>query len=134
MTLIDRLERILEKSWGADTATGDGAWSPENPSLNQCAVTALVVQDFFGGDLLRCPMDDGDSHYWNRLPCGTEVDLAEKQFKMIASKPLRDQKIVRDRKYVLSFPKTASRYLLLRDRVCKNLGINSGCEVCNDGK
>jgi hypothetical protein len=98
-------------TWCAETAKGN--WNPNNPSLNQCAITALVVQDYFGGELLRCLMTNGDSHYWNRLPDGTEVDLTEDQFRDIEAKPLKIDFVVRTREYVLSFPETSRRYHLL---------------------
>jgi hypothetical protein len=109
---------MLEKSWCAETAT-KGVWSPDVPSLNQCAVSALVVQDLLGGDLLRCKMTNGDSHYWNRLPDGREVDLTTDQFKHIEGKPMRETVVVRERTYVLSFPDTMSRYALLLARVAR---------------
>jgi len=112
---ISDLQVALIHSWNADTAFGE--WSPECPPLNQCAVTALVVQDLFGGDLLRCEMTNGDSHYWNRLSDGMEIDLTESQFSFVEPKPLRDTVVVRDRDYVLSFPETVVRYELLIYRV-----------------
>jgi len=47
-------------------------------------MTALVVQDILGGDLILAEVHisgvkDGN-HYWNRLPGGTEVDLTRDQF------------------------------------------------------
>lgn len=51
---LARLFEALEQSWSADTTYG--AWTPEVPSLHQCAVTALVVQDYYGGDVIRYPI------------------------------------------------------------------------------
>lgn len=112
---IDTLKNILTLAWCAETA--QGKWSEDCPSLNQCAVTALVVQDYFGGDLLRCKMTNGDSHYWNRLPDNTEADLTEAQFQFIEAQPLKQDFIVRERAYVLSFASTLTRYELLKQRV-----------------
>ncbi len=109
------LKKLLLSAWSAETAQGD--WTPDCPSLNQCAVTALVVQDYFGGELLRCKMTDGDSHYWNRNPDGTEEDWTIEQFSFIEGKPLKDDYVIREREYVLSFPKTKMRYKLLKERV-----------------
>lgn len=106
------------KAWCAETAQGN--WTPECPSLNQCAVTALIIQDYYGGDLLRCKMSDGDSHYWNRLPEGDE-DWTEEQFDYIDGKPLKADYVIREREYVLSFPNTKMRYELLKQRVEKYL-------------
>ena len=106
--------QAIRMSWGADTAVE--FWDSRNRALNQCAVTALIVQDYFGGELLRCPMTDGDSHYWNRVG-EVEVDLTASQFAWIEPQPLKDQAAVRDRAYVLSFPDTARRYRILQRRV-----------------
>lgn len=113
----DNLSYLLHKSWSAETAAGE--WSQENPSLNQCAVTALVVQDLFGGDLLRCEMTNGNSHYWNRLPDGTELDLSKEQFEFIQAQPKRETVVIRERQYVLSFPNTIHRYGILLQNLAK---------------
>lgn len=118
MLSLKDLSFALLKAWGADTARGD--WSEYMPSLNQCAVTALVVQDYFGGDMLRCKLNDNDSHYWNRLPDGQEIDLTFEQFAITKQYDLGET-VVREREYVLSFPDTLARYKLLKDRVAKVL-------------
>ncbi|WP_446692591.1 YunG family protein [Saccharopolyspora hordei] len=60
------------------------AWHAGNPARGQCGVTALVVHDLLGGDLLRGEVHvDGrrvDHHWWDRLPGGLEVDLTREQF------------------------------------------------------
>lgn len=112
---IATLKNKLLLVWNAETALG--SWTSECPSLNQCAVTALIVQDYFGGELLRCKMTNNDSHYWNRLPDGTEEDLTAEQFNYIDDKPIKEEYIVRDREYVLSFPSTVVRYELLKKRL-----------------
>jgi hypothetical protein len=76
----------LRAAWDADTCDPvDLPWSPQNPSRGQCGVTALVLHDHFGGELLVAEVlrDDGTRqgfHIWNRLPDGTEVDLTWAQF------------------------------------------------------
>lgn len=113
-----QLQQALYLSWGKDTAT-NGDWDENNRSKNQCAVTALVVQDYFGGDLMRCEMTDGDSHYWNNIPELGHQDLTSDQFLHIEASPIRSTQIVRSREYVLSFPDTHKRYKLLSERVKK---------------
>lgn len=105
----------LHRSWGVDTAQ---EFDPTNPPKGQCAVTALIVQDEFGGDLLRCATPDG-SHYWNRLPDGTEIDLTAGQFPEPVE---RTQIIVRDRSYLTGSPDTNQRYRTLKGRVNECLG------------
>lgn len=112
---LKTLSFALLNSWGADTAKGE--WREDIPSLNQCAVTALIVQDYFGGDLLRCPLNDGDSHYWNRTDYFGELDLTFQQFAYTKQQDIMGETIVRNREYVLSFPDTKKRYEILKERV-----------------
>nr|WP_181786825.1 hypothetical protein [Streptomyces phytophilus] len=53
--LLTDIERALRSSWGADTCTPEfrARWSPGNPARDQCGVTAMVVNDLLGGELLR---------------------------------------------------------------------------------
>jgi len=48
-------------------------------------MTALVVQDGLGGDLILAEVHVGGTqighHYWNRLPDGTDLDLTADQFR-----------------------------------------------------
>jgi hypothetical protein len=87
LTLID-VERAIQSSWGADTSFAKAdylARVPGRASRGQCGATALVVQDFFGGELLIADLFingqlDG-VHYWNRLPSGIELDLTRDQLE-----------------------------------------------------
>ncbi|MEU9761397.1 hypothetical protein ACFYYY_16305 [Streptomyces sp. NPDC001834] len=80
------IERAIRDGWGADTATPDHRpdWTPDNPARDQCGVTALVLHDLLGGDLIRGEVHvDGervDYHWWNRFGMGIEVDLTREQF------------------------------------------------------
>jgi hypothetical protein len=76
---IKKLESALKKSWCGMTCYPPirEQWTKENPAFGQCAVTALIVQDFFGGELVFC---SHQNHFWNRLPYGKEVDLTRSQF------------------------------------------------------
>lgn len=107
------LRRALRAAWARDTTADPDRWNPNNPAWGQCAVTALVVQDILGGQLLRCHGPCG-SHYWNRLPDGTELDLTREQFHdRLTPESVQE----RDRSYVMSFPQTRHRYETLRARV-----------------
>jgi hypothetical protein len=81
------IERVIRSAWSADSCdpTDLDQWSPQNSARGQCAVTALVVQELVGGELLLADVynDDGSRqgvHYWNRLVNGLEVDLTREQF------------------------------------------------------
>jgi len=65
----------LKKAWSLETAV---QWTAENPALGQCNVTAAVVHDLFGGDVLRTRYPTF-WHYYNRID-GTVVDLTDGQF------------------------------------------------------
>ena len=105
----------LLRAWDYDTSADPTNWKEDNPAWGQCAVTALIIQDLLGGELLR-GLVNGVSHYWNRLPNGQEIDLTIQQFNTINE---RTEPVVRERDYVLSFPDTAKRYELLKSRVTK---------------
>lgn len=80
------VERAFRDGWGADTCCPDDLhlWHEANPSRGQCAATTLVVHDLLGGELIlakayRAGRQRG-YHWWNRLPCGVELDLTREQF------------------------------------------------------
>ena len=110
---LEEIAARLRAAWSADTSADADGWSPENPAYGQCAVTALVVQDHLGGDLRRGVVD-GVSHYWNRLPDGSEVDLTIEQFPPGST---ATDAVDRTRDYVLGHPATVARYAALRARV-----------------
>ena len=56
----------------------DGQWQADNPAIGQCGVTALVVNDKLGGDILKTPLPEGD-HFYNRVN-GERIDLTAGQF------------------------------------------------------
>ena len=81
------LEIAIRGSWSRWTSdpVDHAAWSPGCPARGQCAVTALVVQDLVGGELLMAEVAHADGsrqgvHYWNRLAGGREIDLTREQF------------------------------------------------------
>lgn len=84
-TLID-VERAVRASWGADTCdpVDLADWHPDNPARGQCGVTALVLNDLFGGDLVLGEVhvagERTGMHYWNRFATGLDVDLTRDQF------------------------------------------------------
>lgn len=71
----DRILPLLQKSWSLDTSR---QWLPENPARGQCNVTALVVQDIFGGEILKTEAPGG-WHFYNRVR-GERYDLTSSQF------------------------------------------------------
>lgn len=122
--LLD-LDKALRASWAADTCSPDDlsghAWTADNPAWGHCDITALIVHDIFGGDLMVGEVHlDGDQHgfhWWNRLPSGVELDLTHEQFQ-------RGETVTAAR--TVERPPGPLRrwdeYLLLRKRVIDHLG------------
>ncbi|MEM8971817.1 MAG: hypothetical protein AAGD43_07140 [Pseudomonadota bacterium] len=70
-----RVRAALKKSWSSQTAI---QWTNENPASGQCNVTAAVIFDLFGGEILRTQLP-GVWHYYNRIN-GVRLDLTDSQF------------------------------------------------------
>ncbi|AEM84258.1 YunG family protein [Streptomyces violaceusniger] len=123
--LLD-LDSALRASWAADTCSPDdlarSGWQPENPAWGHCDITALIVNDVFGGDLMAGEVhSDGVQHgfhMWNRLASRIEIDLTREQFQ-------RGQTVTEG--HVVKRPPGPLRrwdeYLLLRNRVIEHLGF-----------
>ncbi|MEU8081344.1 hypothetical protein AB0B31_38550 [Catellatospora citrea] len=83
---LTQLEQAIRAGWGVDTCAPEDVpdWHAGNPARGQCGVTALVVHDLLGGDLMCGEVRvDGvrtDHHWWNRLSGGLEIDLTREQF------------------------------------------------------
>lgn len=71
----DEVQRTLRKAWSLSTSS---QWTPNNPAAGQCNVTALLVHELFGGELLKTPLPAGD-HFYNRIE-GRRYDFTASQF------------------------------------------------------
>src|SRR6476469_6500553 len=70
-----KVQSALRQSWSA--ASSD-QWTRQNPAAGQCNVTALLVHELFGGELLKTPLPAGD-HFYNRIE-GRRYDFTASQF------------------------------------------------------
>ncbi len=117
------LPEVFKACWSADTCNPDrqSAWSPSNPALGQNDVTAMVVRDLVGGEILQTTVN-GSPHYLNRLMDGTEIDLMSAHLPpwvaVPAGKPLADPDELSISKEAKRL-KTHDRYMLLSDAVFK---------------
>jgi len=105
------VKEIIPRCWSEKTAYKN-EWDINNPSKNQCAVTAMVVQDVVGGDIVCCKTSDNDLHFWNVLSDGTHEDLTEDQFDDIIY-PLKDHFEIYSREKLELNEDTRKRYFLL---------------------
>lgn len=108
---INKLKILLEKSWNRDTCSPGlrYKWSEDNPSLGQCAITSLIVNDYFGGKIMRCMASTG-SHYYNLID-NEIIDLTAEQFG--DEVPKYEDGEERTIEYLLSNEDTKNRYLML---------------------
>ncbi len=72
------LYRAISRVWSGDTSSPTHAWSASNPAQNHCSVTALVVHDYFGGEILTT-QTSGGTHFYNLID-GKKWDLTVSQF------------------------------------------------------
>lgn len=113
------LPHVFATAWCADTSSDPLGWTAFNPAWGQCAVTALVLHDLYGGEIVwaQATLPDGTavSHYFNVID-GQEVDLTRRQFPRGTHIPkgTARQEGVDTRAYILSHAKTAARYGKLR--------------------
>jgi hypothetical protein len=72
---------LLSDVWCAETCAPRmrDDWSPENPTLGQCSITAFLLQDLYGGKVYGVPLPDGNYHCFNAVD-GCTFDLTSEQF------------------------------------------------------
>lgn len=72
------LYRAISRVWSGATSSPTHAWSPSTPAKNHCSITSLIVQDYFGGEILRT-RTPGGTHFYNAID-GRKWDLTVSQF------------------------------------------------------
>ncbi len=116
---MEHVIKAIEKSWGKDTAYHKDApyWTPENPARGQCAITALLINEYYGGKIISGVSDEGIYHFWNVIN-GEKVDLTEEQF----DKKLNFNNITTwTREDLLETGDVLERYKILKKRFAKNM-------------
>lgn len=121
------LEIALEEAWCKETSSDPNNWSPSNPAWGQCAVTSLIAQDYFGGEIVwtavTLPNGHKTSHYFNLID-GEEKDFTRKQFRegtVIPKGVAKTKGYDSTKDYILSYFKTQERYKILKRLVAENL-------------
>lgn len=119
---LSDLEKALKESWCKETcyAPDENKWNQDNPAFGQCAVTSVIVYDYFGGKICYCKHQ---KHYWNVID-NKEIDLTRSQFPE-GTEICCDE--IRDRNYILfnekaKKAKTFERYVLLKTKIEEKLG------------
>ena len=80
---LNELYSILRHCWSKETAypSCQEGWTSDDPSNGQCAITAMLVHDMFGGTIHRVRLDGGGTHYFNKIN-GHYIDLTREQFDL----------------------------------------------------
>lgn len=124
---LHQLTAALRASWRADTAFDASDWNETNVARGQCVVSSLVVQDYFGGELIRYEISEGplhETHYMNQLPDGTVIDVTASQYPSpvaMRRKPIDTDNFTSVREKRLADEDTARRYEILKNRVARQL-------------
>jgi len=113
---VKLLCEAIRDSWGADTSYFTD-WHESSPSYGQCAVTALVVQDYLGGNIMKKKVNGG-SHYLNELPDGTLLDPTMSQYLLVMVETSPE---IRERSRLISSNGLIARYAILSERVRRRL-------------
>lgn len=109
---------LLNTSWSKDTCPDrlKSKWDKSNNTVGQCSITALIVQDIFGGNIYGIPLIDGGYHCFNKI--GDVIfDLTSEQFG--------DEKLnysldnLLNREELLTDPSRKFRYQLLSKELKK---------------
>ncbi|PIE03793.1 MAG: hypothetical protein CSA81_00445 [Acidobacteria bacterium] len=116
---VSKIKNFLRQAWSAETCYPKQAsdWSTDNPSLGQCAVSALVVQDQLGGELAKCYVGE-NSHYFNVID-GQIIDTTAEQFW--PEEVDYADFVIKKRQDLLADESTRVRYEKLRQRFDQSL-------------
>lgn len=113
---------ILRICWSKETAypSCQAEWVPEDPSYGQCAITAMLVYDMFGGSIHRIHIDGGGTHYFNCID-GHYIDLTREQFDLYNIPVDYEPNDIMSRTYCGKNPDTKKRYQLLIHNISQHL-------------
>lgn len=86
-------------------------WSIDNRLYGHCAIVSLIINDYFGGKIIKCKLkEENISHYYNEIN-GEIIDATINQYKYLPTK--MDIHYV-EREEILDNPNTMERYIKLK--------------------
>jgi hypothetical protein len=119
MLSMELLIDALKASWCRETAyrTDRPFWSEQNITRGQCTVTAMIVNDYFGGEMKRGFSKKYNLfHYWNIID-GKKIDLTFDQFIGDKDDIVFDIIVSKTHDDLMRIYNVKSRYLLLKQKV-----------------
>lgn len=120
---LKTLASAVRSSWSADTARTPSEWSESNPARGQCVISSLIVQDYFGGELVRFKVTGegmDETHFCNLLGGDILIDTTISQYQTPVSQTRKPEKLdgfASTRERLLADEDTLRRYTLLKSRV-----------------
>lgn len=114
---IENIQNVLLKCYSKDLSYPkvQDDWNEFNKCFGMCAITSLIVNDYFGGDICKIHID-GISYYFNLID-EKIIDLTSSQFNHEID--YKDYQIM-DRQKILT-DDTKNRYNILKTRLIKEL-------------
>lgn len=93
-TLTELYNALDETGWCEHSVFSKGQWNNENKCCGQCNATVLLVQEYFGGEIVQYenPTGNKSMHYFNRID-GVDIDLTARQFTPSLSQYNTKQKL-----------------------------------------
>ena len=129
---IENIQKVLLECYSKDLCYPkvQNKWNDENKCFGMCAITSLIINDYFGGDICKIHVE-GISHYFN-LVQDKIVDLTSSQFNHEID--YKDYQII-DRQKILT-DDTKNTYHILKSKLIKALlkQIDEkiySCKSCN---
>ena len=121
---LNDLFAILLKSWKRETAYPSCKRDPQynldnDPTYGQCAITAIIVYDLFGGTIHRIRVNGGGTHYFNKIN-GHYIDLTRDQFDLYNIPVSYEPNETMNREYCGKNPDTAKRLEILLSNMKEN--------------
>ncbi len=122
----------IRASWDNETAypMPESNLLSGDSSTGQCAITAALIQEYFGGEIRKGLVNGTIKHYWNILD-GEKLDITAEQFYLPIN--ITEEKRV-DRDILLADESFYLRYSLLKARVEAFIGqyqeIEKKIECC----
>lgn len=119
---IEDLYNVLNECWCKETAypSCQADWTEDDPSYGQCAITAMLVNDMFGGTIHRIKLNGGGTHYFSKIN-GNYIDLTREQFDLydIPVDYIHNEEMSRE--YCGKNADTKKRYELLKYNIVEYL-------------
>ena len=124
---IENVKEILLECYSKDLCYHkvQNEWNDNNKCFGMCAITSLIINDYFGGNICKIYVD-GISHYFNLIE-DKIIDLTSSQFNCDID--YKNYQIV-DREKILT-DDTKRRYNVLKERLVKKLLKQVDEEVFN---